>query len=363
MCSLAVISSQLSEKKPILHNMGDLRGMIKGKISSLFFWSIYLVVVVFLTAIVGDGVLFSTVNESLQLPLKIVAAHFTLKWIRELEPNSKIWTTAFKIVLLLIPAAIINLYLAKFTSSLFFPKYLFTWMIKLNGVVHFLFDVSAVVFLWGILNIVGEKFQAKLRENELIKEKLQSELSLLKAQINPHLYFNTLNNVYSLALEKSDRTADMLLKLSNLMRYVLYECADAEVPLWKETKVIKDYLELERIRYNERLQLAYNEEIENGNVLISPLLFLPVVENCFKHGASNQLAGAQIDVSIRQKNNEIWLETYNSKDNGPHSSVEPGGIGLKNLKRQLELLYPERHRLNIEVTEHSYFFQLWIKLG
>jgi two-component system, LytTR family, sensor kinase len=339
--------------------------MVDRKIAGIAFWIGYLVVVFTLSYMYGLTTATKVFwNELAQMGPKILASSLTLSWVRALDPQKPLWLAAVKILVLILAVAVLDYTLSKLIlyyphANLCMPKFY-----KISGLVTFIFDVAAIVFLWTLLNILSDQFKAKILAAELAQEKLSSELSVLKSQINPHLYFNTLNNVYALALEKSDRTADMLLKLSNLMRYMLYECSDPQVPLSKEIKVIKDYIELEKIRYNERLNLSYNEEIERHDIPISPLMFLPVIENCFKHGSSNQLAEAQIDISIRQKKDELWLETFNTRDPSLIvSSNEKGGIGLRNLRRQLDLLYPGKHRLNIEESDHTYFFQLWLNLS
>lgn len=177
------------------------------------------------------------------------------------------------------------------------------------------------------------------REKQLIAEKLQSELNFLRAQTNPHFLFNTLNNLYHLARKRSEDTPDAILKLAELLRFMLYECTATEIPISREVKVIQDYLELERLRYGERLKADFQVEMDADNQLIAPLLLLPFVENAFKHGASESRGDTWVSINLQVKNGWLNLRVENPKAASNGEIVE--GIGLKNVKRQLELLYPK----------------------
>ena len=177
------------------------------------------------------------------------------------------------------------------------------------------------------------------REKSLQKEKLETELNFLKAQINPHFLFNTLNSIYALALKKSDDTADVVVKLSKLLRFVLYEAQAKTIAIDREIQFLKDYIELESIRYDQRLKVRFDFETDNPNTLIVPLLLVPFVENAFKHGASETTAEAFIAIDLRLKNNRLSFVVENSFESESNGHQE--GIGLKNLRRQLELLYPD----------------------
>ncbi len=183
------------------------------------------------------------------------------------------------------------------------------------------------------------------REKQLVAEKLQSELNFLRAQTNPHFLFNTLNNLYHLARKRSEDTPDAILKLSELLRFMLYECTASQIQISKEVKVIRDYLELERLRYGERLKANFQVEMDNENCAIAPLLLLPFVENAFKHGASETRGDTWVSIFLQVKNGQLQLRVENPKAPSNGEIVE--GIGLKNVKRQLELLYP-KHSLTLD---------------
>ncbi len=200
----------------------------------------------------------------------------------------------------------------------------------------------------------------KEREKNLEKEKLEAELKFLRTQTNPHFLFNTLNNIYALARKKSDFTADVVMKLSKLLRFMLYESKKEFITLAEELRVLDDYIELEKIRYNDRLKLSFTREVDNEQQPIAPLILLPFVENAFKHGASETRFESSIDIRVRLNKSQLAFHISNSKeDNGQEEIVE--SIGLGNVRRQLELMYPQ-HELKIQHSPQSFEVNLTINL-
>lgn len=200
------------------------------------------------------------------------------------------------------------------------------------------------------------------REGQLRAEKSEAELRALKGQLHPHFLFNTINNLYALARVKSDKTAPVALKLAQLLRYVLYESQKPRVALEQEIQLLRDYIALEKLRFDEgRLALQMEVDLDNPSIEIAPLLLLPLLENAFKHGASEQREEARISISIVLKDKTLALKIENSK---PSEKLETlPGIGLQNLRRQLELLYPEKHRLDVWDGEREYLVDLKVCLG
>lgn len=197
--------------------------------------------------------------------------------------------------------------------------------------------------------------ELSLRVNEMEKQNLSAELKSLKEQINPHFLFNTLNNLYSLSLDKSEKTSEMILKLSDLMRYILYECSDSYVPVEKEVDFIKNYLELEKLRQNEEtnVELDIIGRLDNKNV--APLLLIPFIENAFKHGHNNQNKNSFVKIIIDfSKEGYLQFSSSNSKTaiQAPLSNYK--GIGIENAKKRLELLYPKKHKLIITNNENQF---------
>lgn len=199
-------------------------------------------------------------------------------------------------------------------------------------------------------------------EQELIREKLESELNFLRAQTNPHFLFNTLNNLYVLARKKSDKTADAIMMLSKIMRFVLYECRVPRIAVAEEARVIQDFIELEKLRYNDRLKVVYEAEIDNPLTSIAPLLLLPFVENSFKHGAGGTTGDVEIFIRIALQNQDLVFTVKNTVDKDMDQPVN-SGIGLKNVQRQLDLLYPRQHELSIGRENGHYIANLQVFLG
>lgn len=202
--------------------------------------------------------------------------------------------------------------------------------------------------------------QQFLKVNE---QKKIAELNALKQQLNPHFLFNTLNNLYALAIEKSAKTPEVIERLSDILDYMLYRCNDQFVSLQKEVELIKNYLALEKIRYGTRVSTSFdNQTTEDAK--IAPLLLLTFVENAFKHGVSQELHEAQIKIVLVLEKNEIVFSVRNTK---PTHLLDSGvdrneaSLGLKNVKKQLELLYPNAYKLKFEDLENSYFVQLKLR--
>ncbi len=188
---------------------------------------------------------------------------------------------------------------------------------------------------------------------KLSDQKKTTELNALKHQLNPHFLFNTLNNLYALALKKADETPAVIEKLSDILDYMLYRCNDTFVSLQKEIELIENYLSLEKVRYGKRIQITFDRDI-NRDVKIAPLLLLTFIENAFKHGVSQELNEAFIMIKINLESDEIIFNIENSKPNVSIENNTEHRIGLKNIKKQLELLYGDNYFLDIENTKDSY---------
>ena len=222
------------------------------------------------------------------------------------------------------------------------------------------FDFMMLISVASALKLFRMRIQTAEREKALMEEKLQSELQFLRAQTNPHFLFNTLNNLYHLARKRSEDTPDAILKLSELLRFMLYECSTPQISISRELKVIDSYLDLERLRYGERLSIRYEAAIDHEDQPIAPLLLLPLIENAFKHGASEARGATWVDIFIKINNQLLELKVSNPKDPAAKNLQE--GIGLKNVRRQLELVYPE-HELKIEDKGEEFCVYLSIHLN
>jgi LytS/YehU family sensor histidine kinase len=193
------------------------------------------------------------------------------------------------------------------------------------------------------------------------EEKMNAELVSLKAQINPHFLFNTLNSIYSLSLTKSDKTPTAIVKLSSLMRYVITETNKRYVALDREIVYINSYIELQRIRLDNTAMVSYSCEGHTEDKVIAPLILLPFIENAFKHGVNPETA-SQIDIQITLSDTHLYMNVFNLKvPHVVHRDLRTG-YGQDNIKRQLELVYPQKHTLKIDDNEQSYSVILTIQL-
>jgi two-component system sensor histidine kinase AlgZ len=184
------------------------------------------------------------------------------------------------------------------------------------------------------------------------QEKITAELQLLKAQVHPHFLFNTLNNIYAFSLEQSPKTPEMILKLSSLLSYMLYDCRGEEVRLEKEIEIMKNYIDLEKERYGNSIDISWNVEGDMKDRFISPLMMLPFLENAFKHGTSEQIEKSWISVDISSRNETLNFKIANSKNE--YAPYNAHGIGINNVKKRLELLYPGNYELKMN-DEGSFF--------
>jgi sensor histidine kinase YesM len=187
-----------------------------------------------------------------------------------------------------------------------------------------------------------------------------AELLLLKAQVHPHFLFNTLNNIYSFTLDRSPVAGELLGKLSHILRYMTKECDSSQVSLENELKMIRDYVELERVRYGTRLQLDVEVADDAQGILIAPLLMIPFVENSFKHGASKTLKRPWIKMSATVKDQQFFFHVSNSRPE-PEPSTNKSGLGLKNVQRRLQLLYATSHSLDIKSGDDFFSVDLIIE--
>jgi len=225
----------------------------------------------------------------------------------------------------------------------------------------FLVGVSSTIY-----RITTEWLRQQNQRKELESQNLQSELKFLKSQINPHFLFNTLNSLYALTLKKSDLAPAIVLKLSEMMRYMLYECNEKQVPLSKEINYMNNYLEMEKLRHGSKMKIDVNLKGDIQNQKIAPLLLMPFIENAFKHGINNQVNQGYIKLDIQVFPQSLKMNLENSKSPSlPFAIIsdkKSGGIGLVNVKRRLEILYPTTYELEIKETDEIYKVALNLNL-
>jgi len=241
------------------------------------------------------------------------------------------------------------------TSPFVFFKFNYLYTFLSIYVMAFIFSSVKLFEYW----LVNQK-----QNQELKTKKVESELKFLKAQIHPHFLFNTLNNLYALTLDKSDAAPEVVVKLSELMNYMLYECNVPFIPLEKEIKYLNNYLDLEKIRYKKDLNAKIETEGKVDNKYISPLLLLPFVENAFKHGLSkNNDPWIQIKLGVKNGNLNFFVKNNKPKTIEEDREGYTEGIGLKNVKRRLDLLYDKNYTLDILEEDQTFTINLELKLS
>ncbi|MEM1216402.1 MAG: histidine kinase [Bacteroidota bacterium] len=230
---------------------------------------------------------------------------------------------------------------------------------RLLSPVGIFFQNPAVYFPPAVVLMAWQYLQKQRENAQLNEQKRANELQALQNQMNPHFLFNTLNNLYALAVKKSERVPEVIAKLSEILDYMLYRCRERFVPLAKEIELINNYLELERIRYGQRVDINFQHQTEAG-ARIAPLLLLHFVENAFKHGVSQALATSTINIHLRTTAEQTLLFRIENSI-PPHRSPQQStrtGIGLDNIKRQLKLLYPDQFQLDIQRTPDHFTVHL-----
>lgn len=333
----------------------------------LVFWFFVLIFYSYFFSI-GNTTFENAFSFSLFLvPITIATTYLS---IYKLIPDYLITKRYFRFIIYSFYTLVISSYLAAasvFFSLIYLSGFEYSEMnpgtkniiLVLGAVYLIVFVISAFKLLKiNLKQITHTKtLETKILETQLkLKEQ---ELHYLKMQIHPHFLFNTLNTMYGFALQKSDSTPEMILKLSNLLDYLLYQVDKPAVPLSQEINHIRDYISLEQMRFNDRLEVAFQVKECNETVSIAPMIFLPFVENSFKHGVMNN-GKLQIEMIIYCEDSQVYFKIKNSNNVQLASSQ---GIGLENIKKRLELLYKGRYNLDITESAVSYNVELNINLN
>lgn len=216
------------------------------------------------------------------------------------------------------------------------------------------------VFFFGVITHIYDYVKLKQSAQQLRIEKQQAELSYLKSQTNPHFLFNTLNNIYSLSRDKSDLAPESILRLSKILRYMLYETGGDYIAIEQELKIMTDYIELEKLRYDESLRINFNYDVEDMKQALPPLLLIPLVENAFKHGVSETRGRPFVDIHLSVNKRQLAFVVKNSTEAGSDERTVKENIGLSNLRRQLELQYKE---YDLSVQQGDSIFTAILKIN
>lgn len=256
----------------------------------------------------------------------------------------------------------------EFLGELFFPEYnnrrhrsRSDWI---EIIITFRYALWLVlIFLIGTVYSIQDMLNKQIKRHEkVMEEKLQTELQLLKAQINPHFLFNALNNIYSLAYMKSEKAPESVLKLSEMLRYVIEDCNDEKVPLLKEISYIENFIEFNKMKIPGKRNIKFSHEIQNADILIAPVVFIPFIENSFKYSRMEEDKNGFVDIILNEAEGKVSFMAGNSVFS--QRTILPGsGKGLSNVKQRLGIIYPGRHNLSIDESSESYTVKLEIDLA
>ena len=301
-------------------------------------------------------------EEVIYLPGKMLFTYFVLYFLlpRFLLPG-KYWNFVLWVLGSSFAIGIVQRYVAfNIDYPIYYPQALADPFFYFPKIVKMFVAIYPVTFVAVAIKLLKYWYANQQAQQVLTQQRLQAELKFLKTQIHPHFLFNTLNNLYALTLKRSERAPEMVLKLSELINYMLYECTSEAVPLTKEIKFIRNYGDIEKMRYGDKLDLDIRVTGEVNNRKIAPLVLLPFVENCFKHGASEDLHQSWVKVSIDVQPSVTLMKVENNKasENGVPKKE---GIGIQNVKRRLDLIYPEQHELKIINGQETFLVILTIQ--
>jgi LytS/YehU family sensor histidine kinase len=285
--------------------------------------------------------------------------------------KQKYWYTAAWVIFLFLVTAFISTLIGRFIVDPIRDHFLGEESRIFRYVKSSTIFLSLLAGLRGGLTIGGIAAAIKLmkywyvkeqRNLQLQKENVESQLQLLKAQVHPHFLFNTLNNIYSYTQNAAPLAAKMVTGLSDLLRFMLYEGSQRVVPLSKELKMIRDYISLEQIRYGNKLDIHLDLPEKTNDLYIAPLLLLPLVENCFKHGTSNMLEQPWINLQINLQDNIMHMKLLNGKLHESNNENGHTGIGIQNVKKRLDLIYTDTHEFLINNEEEVFIVNLKVEL-
>ncbi|TJY34583.1 sensor histidine kinase [Pontimicrobium aquaticum] len=301
----------------------------------------------------------------LQMLLSVIIINFLVPiFLNKKKKILFIVTTLLAIYLVQTLYSVIRVYYFEVKYAAVYARYLpyILWE-RMTSFFAFVNNITWLVFPSIILLAI--KYYRDQKDIVALKEqKKTTELNLLRNQLNPHFLFNTLNNLYTLALKKSDKTPEVIAKLSEILDYMLYQCKDKYVPIDKEMELLENYIALEKVRYGSRIDVLFEKKI-NENVKIAPLILLTFVENAFKHGVSQELKNALIEISTVTTTTEIVFKLKNTKPQyfTEKNNPKKRSIGMQNIEKQLDLLYPKAYQLKVKSTALNYALELKLQLN
>ena len=303
----------------------------------------------------GDALTVPWIMAIVDIPYAYCLTYFLIPrylWTK------KYWTFAGAIVVWMVIGILLNYLIRRWIlfplsgelSEYSFGKtvFAFSYFILLN----------ATAFMLAFAKIAKSYFLVNQRVGLLQNERLMAELQLLKSQVHPHFLFNTLNNLQSLIIQRSDQAPEMAQRLHALTKYIMVECKKEEIPLQNEIAILRDYIGLQKVRYDERLSVAFQVHGDVDGLSISPLLLMPLLENSFKHGVSRQVNDCWIRLDIHCEKKGLCVQVSNSREETVRAEDYTGGIGLQNIRKRLDLLYEKDYDLAIVPEKDSFSVRL-----
>ncbi len=260
--------------------------------------------------------------------------------------------------------AVLSFYLTRAVNSLV-PGLDYMGASKDVALPYHAFPAVLVLAMLAFGKFMADAVSNHQRLEWLEKGRLESELQSLRSQVNPHFLFNALNTIYGMARRTDQETADAVIKLSDILRHSLYDCEEAQISLEKETRFLQQYVHFAQLRLHERSRISLTIDAAPDGHSLAPLLLLPFIENAFKHGLARHSYSSWVEIRLQLSGNKLHFRCRNSKDaSGTRAGGDTGGgIGLKNVQRRLELLYPGLHRLRISDEDDIYDVSLELELG
>jgi two-component system, LytTR family, sensor kinase len=327
----------------------------------ILFWTAYFIFNFVRYGSINHDYWYSFKSNLVEFPLNIIITYFTIYY---LIPKFILKKKYFKFFVLFILALILFYLVRTGLNYILVTKNIWPEASGLqkaftfNHVVEVTIGAVYVIAFVSAIKLTFEWIREKGKNDELQKMQLQTELSFLKTQIQPHFFFNTLNNLYSLVIKKSPNAPDVVMKLSEIMQYVIYEVKEPKISLLKEINYIYSYLELEKLRYGNKVISDLSIKGNIDELKIPPLLFLPFIENCFKHGIKNN-DNVKVDINFEVRNNFLYFTVSNTFQNNKETPIKHG-IGIENVRRRLQLLYDKDFSLKTSVENNK--FKVLLKL-
>lgn len=325
------------------------------------FWTLYVTYRVYdIESYVGlrKAIIYTCVPLTFHICASYIHYFFIFPfWLREKKLRKYLLSLIFLIAVFVVFRIFVeNIVLAPLSASSDYYK-----TIKLPRVVSCVWDVLVFLFFTGMIRFTIDRFELEGQRKQLENQKLMAELNYLKAQINPHFLFNTLHNLNYLVYSGSKNATDVIIKLSNIMRYMIYDANREKVQLLRELAYIEDYIHLESIRLNNSFRLDFKKTGDFTHVEVAPLLLITLLENAFKHGVKDSEPDCWIECNLTV-NKQLIFNTRNKKLKISQKD-NPSGFGLINLRKRLELSYPEKHELKIVEDENTFFIELTLQLS